>query len=81
MSDTFSSAIPSKSRPEWAKLITGEIQHEFKNYVLQLRIYQIRKDIEHGRTTVEKSLDSLYELCMKYSLAVRADFKEIFKSW
>ncbi len=81
MSDTFSSAIPSKSRPEWAKLITGEIKHEFKNYVLQLRIYQIRKDIEHGRTTVDKSLDSLYDLCMKYSLAVRADFKEIFKSW
>lgn len=76
-----SSPIPPRSRAEWSKLITGEIQHEFKNYVLQLRIYQIRKDIEHGRTTIERSVDSLYELCMKYQLAVAEDCKEIFKVW
>ena len=76
-----SSPIPPRSLAEWSKLITGEIQHEFKNYVLQLRIYQIRKDIEHGRTTVERSVDSLYELCMKYQLAVAQDCKEIFKVW
>lgn len=81
MSITTSQPIPPKSRPEWRKLITGEIQYEFKNYVLQLRIYQIRKDIEHGRTTLDKSIDQLYDLCRKYSLAVQADFKEIFKTW
>lgn len=76
-----SSPIPPRSRVEWSKLITGEIQHEFKNYVLQLRIYQIRKDIESGRTTIEQSVDSLYDLCMKYQLAVAQDCKEVFKTW
>ncbi len=73
--------IPPKSRMEWAKLITGEIEHEFKNYVLQLRIYQMRKDIARGKITVERAVDDLYELSAKYSLAVQADFKAIFKSW
>lgn len=73
--------IPPKSRPEWRKLITGEISHEFKNYVLQLRIYQMRKDIQRGKVSIESSIDELYELSSKYSLAVQADFKEIFKTW
>lgn len=73
--------IPPKSRPEWGKLITGEISHEFKNYVLQLRIYQMRKDIQRGKVSIESSIDELYELSSKYSLAVQADFKEIFKTW
>ncbi|MBR4440816.1 MAG: hypothetical protein IKS00_04610 [Bacteroidales bacterium] len=81
MFEGFSSKIPPKSRPEWSKLVTGEIQHEFRNYVLQVRIYQIRKDIQMGRSTLESSIDCLYELCMKYSLAVHADIKEIFKQW
>ncbi|MBO4371659.1 MAG: hypothetical protein J5826_01885 [Bacteroidales bacterium] len=81
MLNTNTKPIPPRNRPEWKQLITGEIQHEFKNYVLQLRIYQIRKDIESGRTTMERSIDSLYELCMKYQLAVAADCREIFKSW
>ncbi|MBR6176520.1 MAG: hypothetical protein IKQ70_01390 [Bacteroidales bacterium] len=81
MDNTNSTLVPPRDRPEWRQLITGEIQHEFRNYVLQLRIYQIRKDIESGRSTLEPSLDSLYELCMKYQLAVAADCKEIFKSW
>jgi hypothetical protein len=81
MSNTNSQPTPPKSRPEWGKLITGEIPYIFKNYVLQLRIYQVRKEIEQGKTTVEKSIDLLYDLCQKYSLAVEADLKEIFKTW
>lgn len=73
--------IPPKSRIEWTKLITGEIEHEFKNYVLQLRIYQMRKDIGRGKTTVERAVDDLYELSAKYSLAVQTDLKAIFKTW
>lgn len=81
MVNTNSSLIPPRDRPEWRQLVTGEIQHEFRNYVLQLRIYQIRKDIESGRSTIERSIDGLYELCMKYQLAVAADCREIFKYW
>lgn len=77
----FSQPIPPITRPEWTKLITGDIQYEFKNYVLQLRIYQLRKDISYGRTNIDKAVKDLYDLCLKYSLAVQADFVEIFKTW
>jgi hypothetical protein len=73
--------IPPKSRAEWSKLISGEIDHKFKNYVLQIRIYQMRKDISMGRLTLDAATTQLYELCCKYSLAVQADCKDIFKTW
>ncbi|MCQ2251814.1 MAG: hypothetical protein MJZ61_00035 [Bacteroidales bacterium] len=62
-------------------MISGEIDHKFKNYVLQIRIYQMRKDITMGKLTLSAAVDQLYELCAKYSLAVQADCKEIFKNW
>lgn len=73
--------LPQKSRVEWSMLISGEIDHKFKNYVLQIKIYQMRKDISMGRLTLSGAVDQLYELCTKYSLAVQADCKEIFKQW
>lgn len=73
--------LPPKSRIEWSKLISGEIEHKFKNYVLQIRIYQMRKDISLGKMTLLTAVDQLYEICCKYSLAVQADCKEIFKTW
>ncbi|MCQ2252596.1 MAG: hypothetical protein MJZ61_04010 [Bacteroidales bacterium] len=73
--------IPPKNRIEWKKLISGDIDHKFKNFVLQLRIYQMRKDIAWGRLEEDKALDELYQLCYKYALIVQDDMKEIFKSW
>lgn len=73
--------IPPKSRPEWAKVITGELNHEFKNYVLQMKIYQMRKDIAAGKIQTETAVDTLYNLCTKYALAVQPDCKTIFKTW
>jgi len=73
--------LPPKNRVEWSKLISGEIDHKFKNYVLQIKIYQMRKDIQMGRLTLSVAVDQLYELCTKYSLAVQADCKEIFRTW
>lgn len=76
-----STTIPPRTRPEWAKIISGDISHEFKNYVLQLSIYQMRKDITKGKITITRAVDDLYNLCSKYSLAVQLDLKEIFKTW
>ncbi|MCX6271704.1 MAG: hypothetical protein NTU44_10880 [Bacteroidetes bacterium] len=73
--------IPGKSRPEWRKMISGEIEHEFNNYVLQKTIYQLRQEIFKRNLTYEKAIDQLYELCSKYALAVQIDFRQIFKSW
>jgi len=73
--------IPEKNRSEWKKMITGEIEHKYKNYVLQIKIHQIRKDINRGKKTIEDAIDELYELCSKYALAVQSDFRQIFKEW
>ncbi len=74
-------SIPPKNRIEWKKLISGDIQHKFKNFVLQLRVYQMQKDISMGRMEEDKALDELYLLCQKYSLVVQEDMQAIFKSW
>jgi len=74
-------SIPPKERPEWAKLVTGELHHEFSNYVLQMKIYQMRKDIAANKINLDTAVDTLYNLCAKYALAVQPDCKTIFKSW
>ncbi len=73
--------IPPKDRPEWAKMINGELEHNFRNYVLQTRTYQLRKSVTNKQITMQKAINELYELCSKYALAVQADFKIIFKTW
>ncbi|MBQ9212757.1 MAG: hypothetical protein IJ150_02285 [Bacteroidales bacterium] len=73
--------VPPKTRIEWTKLISGEIDYKFKNYVLQIQIYQMRKDISMGRLTLSAAVDRLYALCQKYSLAVQEDCKAIFGKW
>lgn len=73
--------IPDKDRAEWRKMITGEIKHNYRNYVLQTKIHQMRKDINNGKITIEKAINDLYELCAKYTLAVQIDFRKIFKEW
>ncbi|MBR7067839.1 MAG: hypothetical protein IKI28_05925 [Bacteroidales bacterium] len=74
-------SIPPKDRTEWRMLVDGTLDHKFQNYVLQLRIYQMRKDIKAGALTPEKALDELYQLCFKYALAVQPDLIAIFKNW
>lgn len=74
-------SIPPKSRDEWAKLVRGELDHKFKNYVLQMRIYQLRKDIKAGKCTEQNAVDDLYAMCCKYMLAVQPDCEAIFKQW
>ena len=73
--------IPEKNRAEWKKIITGEIEHKYKNYVLQTKIHQLRKDISYKKISIDDAINDLYELCSKYALAVRNDFKQIFKTW
>lgn len=73
--------IPSKNRPEWKQMIVGELNHQYRNYVLQTKIHQMRKDMKAGTLTIEQAVDDLYSLCSKYALAVQTDFKVIFKTW
>ncbi|WP_038029290.1 hypothetical protein [Thermonema rossianum] len=62
-------------------MITGEIEHHYRNFVLKLVLTQLRRELAFGTVTMPEAIDRLYQLCEKYSLAVQADCKEIFKSW
>ena len=73
--------IPDKSREEWRKIVTGEIEHQFKNFVLQMKSSDYKFKIESNELTVSEAVNELYSLCEKYALAVQDDFKQIFKEW
>ncbi len=73
--------IPPIEREEWGKLLTGEIKHAYKNYVLQTKTYQMQKDVASGKLPLNKAIAELYALCEKYNLAVLSDLRIIFISW
>lgn len=73
--------IPDPEREEWRQLVKGQIEHEFQNYVLQMKIHQANKQIAGGKKTVEEAVQEIYDLCAKYSKAVQPDFQAIFKNW
>jgi hypothetical protein len=73
--------IPPKEREEWRKMITGEISHQYSNFVLQLLLSQARKDIMKKRMSMDEAVDKIYDLCSKYAFAVKNDVIEIFKTW
>ncbi len=70
--------LPDKKRPEWKELVTGQKTVTLKNFVLQMKVTQAIKDIKAGKTTPEKAVDEIYELCSKYEKAVMPDMDAIF---
>lgn len=77
----MTTVIPDKSRPEWKQMVLGEIEHEYRNYVLQLKITQLGKSLAKNKITTDQAIDEIRKLCLKYSLAVMSDLKKIFISW
>lgn len=73
--------IPPINRNEWNDLLTGTINHKFQNFVLQMKITQLNKDIVAQKSNIETAKIELYNLCLKYTLAVQSDCVSIFKSW
>ncbi len=73
--------IPSKNRLEWKQIVTGELQHNYSNFVLQMKVHQANKDVSSGKKTVNNAISEIYDICLKYSLAVQTDCKLIFKTW
>ncbi|MGD1845103.1 MAG: hypothetical protein ACFB10_06885 [Salibacteraceae bacterium] len=74
-------SIPPKERKEWAELVNGNINHQFQNFVLQMKTAEFSRKISNGQISTEAAVDELYELCRKYAVAVQSDFKTIFKEW
>jgi len=66
--------IPPKEREEWGLLVTGSLEHNFQNFVLQMK----SADYKRKQITIDQAIDDMYQLCEKYAIAVQEDFKVIF---
>ncbi len=72
--------LPEKTHPDWKSLVTGEKVYPLENFVLQLKVTQTAKDINTGKLSVDKAVDDIYDLCLKYRHAVMKDMEKIFNS-
>ncbi len=70
--------IPEKNNPKWRKILTGEIEHKYENYVFQTKIHQLRKDVKTEKVSIDDAVNDLYELCVKYATSIQTDLSQIF---
>lgn len=72
------SNIPSKQREEWISLVTGKKSYPLTNYVLQMKLTQVKRRVQEKQISESEAVDEIYRLCEKYELAVRSDIQVIF---
>lgn len=72
--------IPDTSNPIWKKIVTGEINHHFSNYVLQIQVYKIQHDVKQNIISIDNAIKTIHQLCVKYSRAVSKDINKILNS-
>lgn len=70
--------IPEKTRKEWNELLTGKINVKLENFVLQMQIDQTKLAIQNSNMKLDEGITKIYNLCIKYALAVRNDMNTIF---
>jgi hypothetical protein len=73
--------MPPREREEWTKMVMGDIPHQYRNFALQMKLSQARKEVLSGHVKLDKAVDQIYELCAKYAVAVQNDLLQIFKTW
>ncbi|MBN2663094.1 MAG: hypothetical protein JXR68_05545 [Bacteroidales bacterium] len=69
--------IPEIEHPIWEKIITGEIKHDFSNYVLQLQVYKTQDDFKINKISLNQAIVNIHEVCTKYSRAVQKDIDKM----
>lgn len=72
--------IPEIDHPIWEKIITGEIKHDFTNYVLQLQVYKTQYDLKLKKISLNQAISNIHGICKKYSRAVQKDINSILKN-
>lgn len=81
METTRNYSIPPIDRVEWKDLVTSKIDHQFQNFVLQMKTDQFNRQIQDGNISIQDAVNGLHQLCSKYVVAVQGDIKKIFKDW
>ncbi|MBN1117479.1 MAG: hypothetical protein JXA77_09760 [Bacteroidales bacterium] len=70
--------LPDINRPEWGKLIKGEINPDLSSFSLKMKINSSRQFYKMGRLKLEDAVKELHELCVKYEKIYAADLEKVF---
>jgi hypothetical protein len=72
--------IPPKSDARWSKLVTGEIQYEFKSVPGGLMVSRLNRQLtsKFEHKTMAQYVDELFEFFKKYERLLEDDIAAIF---
>ena len=72
--------IPSKTDGKWAKLVKGELQHNFKSVPAGLMLSRLHResDANKDQATLQRCIDEIYSFFEKYESILRDDISNIF---
>ena len=72
--------IPSKTDGKWAKLVKGELKHNFKSVPAGLMISRLRRESDSNKdqATLQRCIDEIYVFFEKYESILRDDISNIF---
>lgn len=72
--------LPSRQNKEWRELVTGQLDLELTNFFLNMKIKQIRNQIEEGALFTNNAVDEIYEVCLELTktMDISKDLESIF---
>jgi hypothetical protein len=71
--------IPSESHPAWARLITGEIDHQFGPASAGMLFFNLRRRHKGDPSTLRACISEARAFFQKYERILENDVKQIFK--
>ena len=73
-------AIPPKSDPRWAALVTNGTTRPLKSLVLKLRLTRLNLDVKADRSpaTLAKNINELYQFFTENTAKVKDDAASLF---
>ena len=70
--------VPSGSHPAWAKLIKGEIDHQFKPASAGMLFFSLRRKFKQDPSTLGPCVQEARAFFEKYQRILEDDIKKIF---
>ncbi|MGC4068399.1 MAG: hypothetical protein QM784_27890 [Polyangiaceae bacterium] len=71
--------IPDVNNPNWARLVRGEIRHEFKNTSAGLLFFNLQHMYKTNPKTLPQQIEKARQFFQKYEAILTDDIKAIFK--
>ncbi|OHD16408.1 MAG: hypothetical protein A2086_08070 [Spirochaetes bacterium GWD1_27_9] len=73
--------LPEKTNPKWKKLLTGEINHNFKSIPAAMMVSRLKREIKKNDSPehAKKLIEEVYNFFSKFEVILTEDIKVIFK--